>query len=54
MVPVSVRFEHFRDPKASETCLSVPSNQDFILDALSISVRVELSFCFTDRTDATM
>jgi len=54
MVPVSVRFEHFRDPKASETCLSVPSDQYFVLDALSVSVRVEVSFCFTNRTDATM
>ena len=42
MIPVSVIFEYFRDPKAPETRLSVPSNQDSVLDALNVSVQVKI------------
>ena len=46
-----VIFERPRDREVSETRLAVPSNQDVVLDGLSISVRVYSTLRFAYRTN---
>ena len=52
MLLEKVLFEHPCDSKVTETRLTVPSNQDVVLDGLSISVRVRSILRFAYRTDA--
>jgi len=54
MVEGFISRKHLRDRKVTEIRLTVLSDQDVVLDALSISMRV-CSICyFAYRTDATM
>ena len=52
MEPICVLYERPRDRKVSETRLTVLSDQDVVLDALSIGMRVCSIPCFAYRTDA--
>ena len=51
MVPMPVRCERPNNREVSETPLTVPSNQDIVLDTPSISVRVRSIFHFAYRTN---
>jgi len=54
MVPMPVRCGSPHNRKVSETRLTVPGNQDVVLDTLNISVRVYLIPHFTYRINITM
>jgi len=54
IVPESVPRRHPRNRKVCKTRLTVLSDQDVALDALSISMRVYSILHFTYRTDTTM
>jgi len=47
-------WERPHDPKVAETRLAILSNQDVVLDVLSISVRVHSVLRVAYRTDGTM
>jgi hypothetical protein len=42
------------NPKVAETCLAVPSNQDVVLDVLTINMRACSFLRLAYRSDATM
>jgi len=46
MLETSVQRKRPRDPKVAEICLTVLSDQDVVLDALRISMRVHLIIYF--------
>jgi len=47
-------YERPRDRKVSETRMTVPSNQDVVLDGLSISVGIRSILHFTHRANTAM